>query len=119
MTPPIPPEREPQQRTPDQDPTGLPPAFQPAAPVVLDRPPSHLTTAESFGNMVDGQAHFIRSLEGQDDVCGQDGETWPCSAWRKLSQPEPDPTGTVSIEQAARAAGMTPEELQRRLAEQP
>lgn len=119
MTPPIPPEREPQEKPAGPVSAGLPPAFQPAAPVVLDRPPSHLTTAESFGNEVDGKLHFIRNVEGQPEVCGQDGEPWPCAAWRKLSQPEPDPTGTVSIEQAARAAGMTPEELQQRLAEQP
>jgi len=118
MTPPIPPAREPQE-TPDSAPAGLPPAFQPAAAVVLERPPSHLTSAESFGNTVDGAPHFIRNVEGQPEVCGQDGETWPCAAWRKLSQPDPDPTGTVSLEQAARAAGMTPEELQRRLTEQP
>jgi hypothetical protein len=29
----------------------------------------------------DDRPHFMRTVEGKGDVCGQDGESWPCPEW--------------------------------------
>lgn len=51
----------------------------------------------------EGRPHFLRNVNG-DEVCGQDGQPWPCKTWSEHI----DSNGTHDLtdEQAAVAAGL-------------
>lgn len=85
---------------------------------------------KNFGNVIDGAPHFVRLLDGQDPadaVCGQDGKPWPCPDALRIqgdmieTPNRIDQAGnlpTISVEAAARAAGVTPDEFRSLLIEQ-
>lgn len=63
-------------------------------------------------NVLRDKPHFLRTLPDGDNVCGGDGEPWPCSGWQEL-HPEQRPTVAVDLETAARVAGMAAADFQR------
>lgn len=81
--------------------------------------------AQPAGNVdIHGAPHFMRVADGVE-LCGQCGEEWPCEGWKRmaaageagrafgpttLDQPV---SRLPTFEQAAAAAGLTPEELVR------
>lgn len=94
----------------------VPEGYDGPAPVAIDRPHFPRT-------VLDGTGH-------ERTVCGQDGQTWPCPGFQQQQEAAAAPTGflptggrytepaaQVSLEAAARAAGMSPEELQARMRE--
>lgn len=94
----------------------------------------------NLGNVLDDRPHFARLLDGQDPseaVCGQDGKPWPCPDAQQLTAARlANPRGdmietpirqagnlnissampaTLTLEEAAAAAGVTAEEMRRRV----
>jgi hypothetical protein len=80
--------------------------------------------AEPAGNVdVVGAPHFLRVLPGGEEVCGQDGQAWPCLPARGLAEQARQvqfgdlPAGQLAsdgspelltFEEAAKAAGVDP-----------
>lgn len=77
--------------------------------------------SEAPGNAdKDDRPHFLRNVGGEE-VCGQDGEPWPCSAWSHMTADD-TPVGSAVVEnlltreQAAAALGLSVEEVDAALA---
>lgn len=81
--------------------------------------PADARTAPSEPTNLDdaSRPHFMRSVNGVE-VCGQDGDPWPCPTWSTWVQTGDVPTAaplpegaTMTAPQAARALGVDPQEL--------
>jgi hypothetical protein len=87
---------------------------------VLDEQARQL--AQPAGNLdVKGAPHFLRNIGGEE-VCGQDGQPWPCDAWRQIGHQSARLEGLSPASQllptmteAAAAAGMDLGEFEERL----
>lgn len=109
-----------QPHLPDTDPT--PAAL---APINLDE---ERATAQLFGvpaaNLdANDRPHFLRNVDGLE-VCGQDGQAWPCTEYRKLLDDDQRTNnqaglvpadGMVRVGDVAAAIGLTPAELSQRM----
>lgn len=81
----------------------------------LAEPPSNVD--------IQGAPHFARILDDGREVCGQDGESFPCAAWRKLQADQlAEQTGEPVTEEvppvmaeAAAALGISVTEFKQRL----
>lgn len=110
----------------------LPEGFQPAAPfsnadtdailkaAELDR----AQLAQPSANVFRGAPHFLRNVDGHE-VCGTDGQPWPCEGYTGAQQqfarqagalPDDNLIPPPTMAEAARAAGVDPDEFQARLA---
>lgn len=84
----------------------VPPEVQPPAEPVMDV-------------RVQDRPHFLRNVAGVE-TCGQDGEPWPCTEYRRtveMVEQIGEPTGRelVDLEDAAAAVGLSSEELRARI----
>lgn len=78
----------------------------------MSRTPSNLDDAS--------RPHFLRNVNGVE-VCGQDGDPWPCATWSKWAEEGETPTApaapsrpsvpTMTTSAAAEALGVDPQEL--------
>lgn len=102
--------------------SGPPAPVQPPPPTELER----IEQAEAAeleavrlqhqppGNLDDSdRPHFLRTANGVE-VCGQDGEPWPCETWTRWMQERDAPAGevaTITTTEAAQRLGVDPQEL--------
>lgn len=105
-------------------PPHLPPEYAHANPdaVVRQLAEQARQLAEPAGNLdAKGAPHFLRNVNGEE-VCGQDGQPWPCDAWRQIGHQSARLEGLTPASQllptmaeAAAAAGMDLNEFEERL----
>lgn len=78
-------------------------------------PATNLDTAD--------RPHFLRNVDGRE-VCGQDGQDWPCDAYRDMLAEDQRTSGLqelvpsdglVRVDDVAAALGLTPQELAERM----
>jgi hypothetical protein len=85
---------------------------------VFDIVPDARTVPQTPGNLDDqSRPHFLRTVSGVE-VCGQDGDPWPCATWSRWVQEQEVPTAApipdgaiMTTTDAARALGVDPNEL--------
>lgn len=86
---------------------------------VQDIPPDARSAPQTPTNLDDARRpHFLRSVNGEE-VCGQDGNPWPCATWSSwVAESDAVPTArpvadgaTMSSAEAAEALGVDPQEL--------
>lgn len=114
---------EPSETAGTQAPT-LPPEFARADPNAVARTlaEQERQLAQPAGNLdAKGAPHFLRNVNGEE-VCGQDGQPWPCDEWQGIAH-----RGAVletggerssmlpTMVEAAQAAGMDLAEFEARL----
>lgn len=109
----------PQQPPAEEDPAEAWHREETARIAELDRQAREAADALGRPSNVDAQdrPHFLKVM-GDNEVCGQDGDPWPCPTWRELAQRAADDAAgggqELTAEQADQVAaqlGVTPQDL--------
>lgn len=96
-----------------------PPALTEQDRAELDAHPADARSLpQEPGNLDDDdRPHFLRVVNGSE-VCGQDGDPWPCPTWSRWLEEDAVPTATpmpdgatMTTTAAAKALGVDPHEL--------
>lgn len=85
---------------------------------VFDIVPDARAVPQTPANLDDAKRpHFLRTVNGVE-VCGQDGDPWPCATWSQWAEEGDVPTAaaipegaTMNTAEAAKALGVDPNEL--------